>query len=518
MFILFQFIIPILDIIGYSYQGDRRRFKPLVDLGTKLCVDWISAQLATADASYQRKSVKADIAVISAEDKEEADKVNNTRLITFYSYILCFQSIVIDNWDESEEIPDRYIEEYIHAKVQISECLKLRKKKLNLYLQSLVDDSGVRIASKILFFFGEKYGINRKDLIFNSVLNRLGFSRGEENQQLDYFWKNREAFLADSLFDKCSTSCFFTDEGHVEIDIISGRMLINSVSSGRLPESIVGDEYFVNLFGKALFAVLRRDKYFSTSRKFNGAHYRFAFTPDGRVYIRETFELGNALTDLIAIPDFGRSFVTSNLAEFESMLECTAWYSSKNRVILFKDKYSDANVPLPKRSIRFVAKLDEIKNKCNIFKLENGSVDAFELLTSLEKNDGLLTLTQILPRDRSNETKTAIASPEQGLDSPIMVLRDMEQILEKFDDRKYIHLFVLKRDEKGPLIFSGFEFIRYGIRFNVKKETKGKGADVIKLIADSFSGWSLSSCQQLKNDNLLVIKNVAHILCYYVYG
>ena len=114
----------------------------------------------------------------------------------------------------------------------------------------------------------------------------------------------------------------------------------------------------------------------------------------------------------------------------------------------------------------------------------------------------ILPITQILPRPpKDNEAATSSEDETSNLSV-------LESVLSKFDQPKYMHFFVKSKfistgggdNNKHDLTLAGVELIRFGLRFNIRHNVNNK---LYQLVADSFSGWCLASCQQMMNDNLL---------------
>ena len=130
------------------------------------------------------------------------------------------------------------------------------------------------------------------------------------------------------------------------------------------------------------------------------------------------------------------------------------------------------------RNVRFVlifSNPDE-KNICQLYKVENSSVGAVELLSFLDKRDGSIILSQILPRADFVPCETVVGDVGDSQ----LVIREIENILEKFDDKKFIHFFIKQQPgNDGKATLSGIEFIRFGLRLNVRRNDQNRDGAVI---------------------------------------
>jgi hypothetical protein len=334
--------------------------------------------------------------------------------------------------------------------------------------------------------------------IFNNVLSQLKLVNNHDLKP--FSWKN-------SPQSEHPSTCFHTPVGKIEIDVSSGELLIGSVSSGLLPDSITDDATYLSLFGKARISVEREVTHFVTKRKHDGANYHFAFCSNKHVYILEKWDE----VDLIALPYFETIFgvdLMQVMCESHVLAECSAWYSREDLIILLREN-KDISVPLPKRSVRFVMVLDGSKTTGRVHKIESNATHSLELLLALRHSGGvgellagnILPITQILPRPpRDNEAATSSEDETSNLSV-------LESVLSKFDQPKYMHFFVKSKfistgggdNNKHDLTLAGVELIRFGLRFNIRHNVNNK---LYQLVADSFSGWCLASCQQM-NDHLL---------------
>ena len=206
-------MIAVLDIVSYWYPSSRDGFTRIIDEVTTVCQKWITAQIEMVSLTKFE----------SDEDKDEVDQNSNTKIITFHSYIVCFQSIVINGAGRQEEIPQSNIAEFILNKIQICERLKLPARNITAYLSDLVEDSSKRAVSRIVCYLKNTENFFIMDTVFNGVINRMGLIKEEE--MISNSWKNPT--FSHSLEHR--SSCFISESALIEIDILTGKILIGSV-------------------------------------------------------------------------------------------------------------------------------------------------------------------------------------------------------------------------------------------------------------------------------------------------
>ena len=91
-------MIAIIDTVAYLYQFMPDVFRSVILEGTKVCNKWIKAHYEQIDKASSTPSSDNDSGNGSAlGKKDEMEKVNNTRLITFYAYIICFRCVELSS-------------------------------------------------------------------------------------------------------------------------------------------------------------------------------------------------------------------------------------------------------------------------------------------------------------------------------------------------------------------------------------------------------------------------------------